>query len=86
MNVLHLYTHFIFEHLCYNFFAIMNYAAMNNLVRVYWYTCVCVCLFRIQRELVGHLVCVDLFLYDQCCFLFKNSYSEVRNIVSLFVT
>ena len=45
---------------------------------------VCVCLFRIQRELVGHRVCVDLFLYDQCCFLFKNSYSEVGNIVSHF--
>lgn len=40
MNVLLLYTHFIFEHLCYNFFAIMNYAAMNNLVRVLVYVCV----------------------------------------------
>ena len=49
MNVLHLYTHFIFEHLCYNFFAIMNYAAMNNLVRVYWYTCVCMSISYTKR-------------------------------------
>ena len=70
---------FIFEHLCYYFFAIIHNSCYEQ-------SCTCLliymCPFHIQREMLGHWLCVDLFLYDQCCVLFRNSYSEVRQIVS----